>query len=129
MKDDFDVQWEKQISAFFMICSPKDRKFLNVPKRNRTADDYARLMLVAHCLGFPFVLLRLAKELEKHKSIRAAVYARLDELKKDQVTVKYWLIDFLKNISLPAFQPLAQQTLAKLESINDSDFDFNNLNI
>lgn len=83
-------------------------------------------MTIARCLGFPHVLLRFVYELEHHGDMLNKVYARLDRLKNEKPTVKKWVIEFLTEIPLPEFQPVAREYIAKFESIRDEDFDFSN---
>lgn len=51
-----DTSIEEEVIIFLSMCSEEDRKFMEIPRKKRTVEQYARLMTICFYLGFKKVL-------------------------------------------------------------------------
>lgn len=59
---EYRVELKEELELFLRMCSEQDRKFIDVPRKKRKSEDYARLMMIANVFGFYKILLLLAAQ-------------------------------------------------------------------
>ena len=55
-----DTSIEEEVIIFLSMCSEEDRKFMEIPRKKRTVEQYARLMTICFYLGFKKSFLHFA---------------------------------------------------------------------
>lgn len=85
--------FENEVMIFLSMCSDEDRKFMEIPRKMRTVEQYARLLTISFYLGFKKVFCMLLGEAEKSK-LSGKVTERLGELRKEGPTAKRWILYF-----------------------------------
>ena len=118
-----DTSIEEEVIIFLSMSSEEDRKFMEIPRKKRTVEQYARLMTICFYLGFKKVFCILLREAEKSK-LDDEVTDRLGALRKEGAKTKRWIKDFLNGFSLPQFQSFVREYVEKLDKIDGKDFDF-----
>lgn len=114
--DTFDFllpnDYENEIAAFLLMCTPKDINFLSIPDSERTAKDYVRLMYIAIALQSRSTLLRIIREIEDCN--------RMDDIDDYVQTIpnihnqaKIWVDEFIEDIPLPPIKTFVKKAWQK----------------
>lgn len=109
-REDLREKQKNDTIYFLCLCGKKDREFLRIPDRERKTDDYVRLMCISLIFGFHYPAMRLLRESEDQKRVKA-VLARLSEIESDYGLLRGWIhlsvkfrfpdfADWLRNVGM-----------------------------
>jgi len=107
-REDLKEKQKNDAIWFLCLCGEKDREFLRIPDRERKTDDYVRLMCISLIFGFHYPAMRLLRESEDQKRVKA-VLARLSEVEGDYGLLASWMDSFISEIQIPGLRRLAAE--------------------
>ena len=96
----------EDIANFLILCSARDRLFLDIPDSERKTEDYARLMYISARFGFWCIFNRLIDEAQQQKRYDE-ILDYVKNLKGDFTIKNKWMTDFIDNIEFPDFKQAA----------------------
>lgn len=105
MKDKIQLTEEQeqninnQFTNFLFLCSKEDARFFDLPRGERTAEQYARFICIGFTLGLYGVVVKLLADCEKkphRKDFIGKVFAYLDSLGFE--TADGWINCFIGKI-------------------------------